>query len=217
MSATSIATARTTSSASSRRGRRTRRASRSARRPSGFRSRTGRLPDQSDLAPLLLAEGRGPTGRRLQRRPAGRHRHLRPEEADEHRSAPVYVSLSDGSRFQTSRVWHTFFSLKGEIPLVGDFNGDGKDDIVTFVQKKQNNIGTAPVYVALSNGTRFLPSRVGTPSSRRKERSRSSATSTSTAATTSSRSCTTGSRESARAMSTSRLRPAAPSLAASSG
>ena len=75
-------------------------------------------------------------------------------------STPVYVSLSDGSRFQTSRVWHTFFSLKGEIPLVGDFNGDGKDDIVTFVQKKQNNIGTAPVYVALSNGTRFLPSRV---------------------------------------------------------
>jgi hypothetical protein len=80
-------------------------------------------------------------------------------------NAPVWVAISDGTRFQTSRVWHKFFSLEGEIPLVGDFNGDGKDDIATFVQRPQNFadgtlLGTAPVWVALSDGTRFLSSRV---------------------------------------------------------
>ena len=79
--------------------------------------------------------------------------------------APVWVSLSDGTKFGTSRVWHTFFSLKGEIPLVGDFNGDGKSDIVTFVQKAQTNangtpIGPAPVWVSLSNGSQFGTSRI---------------------------------------------------------
>jgi hypothetical protein len=82
--------------------------------------------------------------------------------------APVWVSLSDGSSFGTSRVWHTFFSLKGEIPLVGDFNGDGKDDIATFVGKPQfdangNILGQAPVWVSLSDGTKFGPSRIWHP------------------------------------------------------
>ena len=79
--------------------------------------------------------------------------------------AVVWVSLSNGSRFEASRVWHTFFSLKGEIPMVGDFNGDGKDDIVTFTQEKQYDaagvvIGPAVVWVSLSNGSRFETSRV---------------------------------------------------------
>jgi hypothetical protein len=79
--------------------------------------------------------------------------------------APVWVSLSDGTRFGRSRVWHKFFSLKGEIPLIGDFNGDGKDDIATFVQKEQfaadgTSIGPAPVWVALSDGNRFQTSKV---------------------------------------------------------
>lgn len=75
-------------------------------------------------------------------------------------SAPVWVALSRGDRFGTSRVWHTFFSRAGEIPMVGDVNGDGKDDIITFVQKAQAGIGSAPVLVALSDGTRFGPPRV---------------------------------------------------------
>lgn len=80
-------------------------------------------------------------------------------------TAPVYVALSDGQKFGDSRLWHTFFSLKGEIPLVGDFNGDGKDDIVTFVQQpRRNAAGTvteqAPVWVALSDGRKFGASRI---------------------------------------------------------
>ncbi len=79
--------------------------------------------------------------------------------------AVVWVSLSDGTKFTTSSVWHRFFSLKGEIPMAGDFNGDGKDDIVTFTQQQQkdasgNVIGNAVVWVSLSNGARFGTSSV---------------------------------------------------------
>jgi hypothetical protein len=31
-------------------------------------------------------------------------------------------------------LWHNNFSLKGEIPMVGDFTGDRKDYIITFLQ-----------------------------------------------------------------------------------
>jgi hypothetical protein len=69
--------------------------------------------------------------------------------------APVWVALSDGSRFQASRIWHTFFSLKGEVPLVGDFNLDGKDDIVTFVHDRVAGDVARNVYVAASTGSSF--------------------------------------------------------------
>jgi hypothetical protein len=66
--------------------------------------------------------------------------------------AAVYVSLSDGTKFvQDGWKWHNHFSLAGEVPAVGDFNGDGKDDIVTFTQGNP-----AAVYVSLSDGTRFV-------------------------------------------------------------
>jgi len=43
-----------------------------------------------------------------------------------------------------SYKWHDNFCLDEETPLVGDFNGDGRDDIVTFKQD------TGHVFVALS-------------------------------------------------------------------
>ncbi|MFN0016178.1 MAG: FG-GAP-like repeat-containing protein [Saprospiraceae bacterium] len=63
----------------------------------------------------------------------------------------VYVALSDGSKFNgTGLKWHDAFCIGSEIPLVGDFNGDGKDDIATFTR------GTAAdVFVALSDGSKF--------------------------------------------------------------
>nr|WP_306661466.1 VCBS repeat-containing protein [Mangrovihabitans endophyticus] len=64
--------------------------------------------------------------------------------------ADVFVALSTGTGFQGGAKWNDYFALPGEIPLTGDFNGDGKDDIVTFTQ------GTgADVYVGLSTGTGF--------------------------------------------------------------
>jgi len=65
--------------------------------------------------------------------------------------ADVYVALSNGSSFGSASLWSDFFAVGNEVPLVGDFNGDGKDDIVTFLR------GSSPkVYVALSNGSSFV-------------------------------------------------------------
>jgi hypothetical protein len=67
-------------------------------------------------------------------------------------AADVYVSLSDGTRFvQDGWKWHDHFAAGDELPLVGDFNGDGKDDIATFTRG-----ATADVYVSLSDGHRFV-------------------------------------------------------------
>src|SRR5262245_30465044 len=64
----------------------------------------------------------------------------------------VYVALSTGSGFGgTGWKWHDNFCFGTELPLVGDFNGDGKDDIATFTRG-----GTGDVYVALSTGSGFV-------------------------------------------------------------
>ena len=134
-------------------------------------------------------------GRRLQRRRQGRHRHVLRGADGTRRPASGWRCL-DGPVRQP--LWHDFFALDGELPMVGDFNGDGKDDIVTFVQKQQKN----------ADGSVLGQVRSGSPLSQRVakfERSRSLAhllffegrgaagrrLSTSTAATTSSRSSTT--------------------------
>lgn len=62
------------------------------------------------------------------------------------------VSLSNGSSFAASAKWHDFFGLPGEMLRVGDFNGDGRDDILVAAL---NAAGT--VYVATSTGTAFSP------------------------------------------------------------
>ncbi|MFD9896434.1 trypsin-like serine protease, partial [Amycolatopsis sp. NPDC059027] len=67
-------------------------------------------------------------------------------------AADVYVSFSDGTKFvQDGWKWHDHFAAGGEIPAVGDFNGDGKDDIVTFTRGD-----AADVYVSFSDGTKFV-------------------------------------------------------------
>ena len=66
--------------------------------------------------------------------------------------ADVFVALSNGSSFGPGIKWHDYFALNGEVPAVGDVNGDGKDDIVTFTRNAAGD-----VFVALSNGTSFGP------------------------------------------------------------
>ena len=64
----------------------------------------------------------------------------------------VFVAFSDGGKFVgDSLQWHTDFAFGGEIPATGDFDGDGKDDIAVFTRGT-----TADVYVALSNGVKFV-------------------------------------------------------------
>ncbi|MEU8234089.1 VCBS repeat-containing protein, partial [Actinoplanes sp. NPDC048967] len=66
-------------------------------------------------------------------------------------AADVYVALSTGSSFAGTGVkWHDLFAVGTELPSVGDFNHDGKDDIVTFTRG-----AAADVYVALSTGSSF--------------------------------------------------------------
>ena len=62
----------------------------------------------------------------------------------------VYVALSTGSSFDAGVKWNDLFCTNDEIPLVGDFNGDGKDDIASFTRGT-----TGDVYVALSTGSSF--------------------------------------------------------------
>ena len=66
----------------------------------------------------------------------------------------MYVALSTGSGFNgTGWLWHGDFGFYDEIPTVGDLDGDGKDDIATFVRGNQG-----AVFAALSNGSSFVGS-----------------------------------------------------------
>ncbi|WP_433393706.1 FG-GAP repeat domain-containing protein [Micromonospora sp. KLBMP9576] len=65
----------------------------------------------------------------------------------------VYVALSTGSSFAgTELKWHDYFAITGEYPALGDVNGDGKDDIITFTQGPNT---ASDVIVAFSNGSSF--------------------------------------------------------------
>ncbi|MDX5459629.1 DUF2961 domain-containing protein [Micromonospora tulbaghiae] len=67
-------------------------------------------------------------------------------------SADVYVGLSTGAGYSAGVKWHDFFAVGAEIPAVGDVNGDGRADIITFTRG-----AAADVYVALSTGAGFGP------------------------------------------------------------
>ncbi len=70
------------------------------------------------------------------------------------RRGKVYAALSDGNGFRSPEVWHHFFAVNTfERPEVGDVDGDGKADIITFATDSPTARGD--VYVALSTGTRF--------------------------------------------------------------
>jgi hypothetical protein len=89
------------------------------------------------------------------------------------------------TRIGSQRLHRWLRSVIHETPAVGDVNGDGRDDLITFTHG-DSGAGPLDVYVALSNGSSFgagaaVAGLVGPPRPRR----RWSATSTATAATTS--------------------------------
>lgn len=64
--------------------------------------------------------------------------------------ATIFVSISDSSAFKSRRIWLTDFTLNGATPLVGDFNGDGKDDLI-----KLPLISNKLAILAISTGSAF--------------------------------------------------------------
>ncbi|WP_143175730.1 FG-GAP repeat domain-containing protein [Cryptosporangium aurantiacum] len=64
--------------------------------------------------------------------------------------AVVSVALSTGRSFGAATPWHGHFATGASIPVVGDVNGDGRDDVVAFTR-----YGAADVAVALSTGRSF--------------------------------------------------------------
>jgi len=66
-------------------------------------------------------------------------------------SADVYVALSDGSRSGVRSKWHDLFATAAAIPLVGDFTGDGLDDVASFSRGVYGQ-----VHVAASTGSKFV-------------------------------------------------------------
>jgi FG-GAP-like repeat len=72
----------------------------------------------------------------------------------------VYIAKSNGTQFGTGEKWVSFFCIDQEICGSGDFNGDGKDDLITF--RPYQNLGDpypAPVFVAISNGVNAFTKR----------------------------------------------------------
>jgi hypothetical protein len=76
----------------------------------------------------------------------------------------VYVARSDGTKFtKLSSPWIDSFCPGLEVCGVGDFNGDRKNDVITYLQSLESAKG-GWVYVAPSNGSSFLSSGLWTTS-----------------------------------------------------
>ncbi len=78
--------------------------------------------------------------------------------------AKVWIALSQVKQgtlnFGTPAIWNPSFDFcyAGEVCMTGDFNGDGKDDVVTFVRS------AGRVWVASSNGSALNPASLWNPS-----------------------------------------------------
>lgn len=68
----------------------------------------------------------------------------------------VFVQLSNGGFFGSKQKWYDNFCTGGEGCHVGDLNGDGKDDIISFVGNSQSGSAYGDVYAAMSNGSSFV-------------------------------------------------------------
>jgi hypothetical protein len=62
------------------------------------------------------------------------------------------VTFAQGFQPSPGEKWSEFFCLADEICKVGDVNGDGMDDVISFVHQE----GVGAVWVGLSNGNGFI-------------------------------------------------------------
>jgi hypothetical protein len=71
----------------------------------------------------------------------------------------VWVNLSAGTNFKGGSRWSDLFCLPGEDCGVGDFNGDGRDDVIRFVKTSGDPalVGQALIAVAVGSPTGFVP------------------------------------------------------------
>jgi hypothetical protein len=73
----------------------------------------------------------------------------------------VYVALSNGQSFDASTIWTQDFCLSGETCGVGDIDGDGKADIVSFAKSVYSDSRAGDVKVARKDiYNTFLPARL---------------------------------------------------------
>jgi hypothetical protein len=74
-------------------------------------------------------------------------RFVRSTRADQ--AGDVWVALSTGSSFGAATRWHDWFGINAEMVDVGDLNGDGNADVVTYAHSASGST----VYVARSDGS----------------------------------------------------------------
>jgi len=72
-------------------------------------------------------------------------------------SGGVWVGLSDGARFRTYE-WADWSTTPDTKVLAGDFNGDGKTDVMKFDVPASGTVRLG-LWVGLSDGTRFVTDR----------------------------------------------------------
>ncbi len=71
-----------------------------------------------------------------------------------------YIALSDGQRLLNPTIWTNDFGNLADKWYIGDFNGDGKDDLALY---RITNTTTVQWYVALSNGNSFNSGQLWCP------------------------------------------------------
>jgi hypothetical protein len=70
----------------------------------------------------------------------------------------VRVALSYaryGGKFGPVRKWHDWIASNGEEVVIGDYNGDGRDDVAVFIKDTQPEPARGDVWVSLSTGINF--------------------------------------------------------------
>lgn len=81
------------------------------------------------------------------------------DNAPEADRGKVYVSVSTGTGFAEAQLWQPSFCTGDQICMVGDFNGDGRDDIGYFTRETTARDDLGQWWVSISLGAMFGPAQ----------------------------------------------------------